>query len=166
MITQKIDFVGQYKVSKTCHDQLQKYIDKYEPFYLARLMGADLKALFDADLTVSTPQVPQTSPYTELFNPFSIDEDGCLRESEGILAMLVQFIYFHYVRDSSSFNTQSGQVQNQVEVSTVTPYNGYNLVESYNQGVKNFREIQWYILDNPTDYPAENIQFLEYISGI
>lgn len=165
MITEKTDFVGEYKVSKTCYDALQLYIDKFEPYYLKRLMGADLYALFNADLAGS-PSVPVSAIYLSLFNPFDIDDNGCLRSSEGIKQMLIEFIYFHYVRDSAHKKTQGGTVVNDVEVSNPSPYNGYNLVQAYNEGVKNYKEIQWFIIDNESDYPDENIQPLEYISGI
>ena len=68
------DFKGEYNVSKNCYDQLDTYIEKYEKKYLTKLLGAELYALFIADLTVTDPQVPQTQRFLDIFNDFSIDE--------------------------------------------------------------------------------------------
>ena len=166
-IVQSSDFTGEYKISTDKFSNLTAYIDKFEKFYLVRLLGADLYDLFIADLTVSTPQVPQTSPYTEIYAPFHTDDNGCLRISEGMVKMLVQFIYFHYLRDNLNKKTTSGVVQNMNENSTEKGYTGFNLVQSYNEGVENYQEIEWYICDNETDdYPTYNGVTLDYTSGI
>tara|TARA_R110000824_G_scaffold42749_1_gene125518 strand:+ start:143 stop:655 length:513 start_codon:yes stop_codon:yes gene_type:complete len=148
-ITQPSDYTGEYRINKSCFDDLQLYIDKYEPYYLVRLLGADLKALFEADLTVTTPQVPQTSPYTDIFNPFEIDSNNCLYLSDGIKQMLVQLIYFHYTREQGHKNTQSGTVNVNAENSIMSL--SFNDISSYNAGVSNYQIIQWYICDNPID---------------
>lgn len=167
-ITQKTDFTGQYKVSKTNANliELDVYIAKFEEFYLQRLLGAELFALFIADLTTPTPQVPQTARFLNIFNKFVNDDDDLLRRSEGMKQMLVQFIYFEFVRDSSVFKTSAGVVQNNIEVSTSTPYTGFNLVQAYNEAIQNFKEIQFFIFDNDSVYPEENMQPLDEISGI
>ena len=58
-IVVKTDFKGEYNVAKTCYDQLETFIEKYEKKYLTRLLGAELYTLFKDDLTTGTPQVPQ-----------------------------------------------------------------------------------------------------------
>ena len=148
-ITQTSDFIGEYRVNSSCFDALQLYIDKYEPYYLVRLLGADLKALFYADLTPTTPQAPQTSPYTDIFNPFEIDTNDCLYISEGIKQMLVQLIYFHYTREQGHKNTQSGTVNVNAENSVKAL--SFNDIKAYNEGISNYQIIQWYICDNPID---------------
>jgi hypothetical protein len=166
-ILQTSDFTSQYKVSKDCFTDLQSYIDKYEKHYLLRLLGADLYGLFIADLTVPTPQVPQTAIYISLFDAFEIDDDNdCLRISEGIKVMLTQFVYFQFLRDQPNKKKIGGVYRTEIETGTNLGYDGYNLVEAYNQGVKNYKEIQWFICDNDTDYPTENSQPIEYTSGI
>ena len=146
-ITQPSDYKGEYRINNSCFDDLQLFIDKYEPYYLVRLLGADLKALFYADLTVTTPQVAQTSPYTELFLPFEIDNSDCLYISEGIKTMLVQLIYFHYTREQGHKNTQSGTINVNAENSVKAL--SFNDIAAYNEGVSNYQIIQWYICDNP-----------------
>jgi hypothetical protein len=170
-ITLTSDFVGEYKLNKSCFDDLELFIAKYEPFYLVRLLGADLYALFNADLTpLPSPQVPQTSPYTELFEPFTIDDGSCLYLSDGIKTMLVQLIYFHFTRESNYRHTQSGMTTPNQENSNMMPYKGYNDIDAYNAGISNYQTIQWYICDNPIDSAVLDDEFngihLEYTSGI
>ena len=166
-ITQTSDYIGEYKIHKSCYDDLELFIDKYEPYYLVRLLGADLKTAFDADLTPATPQTPQTSPYTDIFNAFSIDDGDCLYISEGIKQMLVQFIYYHYITEQGYKNTQSGMVSANAENSVKAM--GYNDIKAYNEAISNWQVIQWYICDNedtePLLEPFNGIH-LDFSSGI
>ena len=160
------DFKGEYNVSKNCYDQIDFYIEKYERKYLLKLLGAELYALFIADLTVTDPQVPQTQRFLDIFNEFSIDENNyCLIESEGMRKMLIQLIYFHYVRENQVVNSATGTVSSSVELGLNASFKG-NIVQAFNEGVDNSHAIQWFICDNPTIYPEENIQILRYTSGI
>jgi len=159
------DFTGEYNISKNCYDQIDFYIEKYEKKYLLKLLGAELYDLFISDLTVTNPQVPQTQRFLDIFNSFNIDESSCVVTSEGIRKMLTQLIYFHYVRENQVINTAGGTVSNSVELGLPASFKG-NIVQAYNEGVDNSHAIQWYICDNSTDYPEENIQLLENTSGI
>jgi hypothetical protein len=167
-ITQPTDYVGEYRITKSCFDDLELFIDKYEPYYLVRLLGADLKALFEADLTATTPQVAQTSPYTEIFLPFEIDSNNCLYISDGIKTMLVQLIYFHYTREQSHKNTQSGTVNVNAENSIMSL--SFNDIAAYNEGISNYQIIQWYIRDNPISSAILDDDFngihLDFTNGI
>lgn len=163
MITQTSFFTGRYKIASNKFSDLQSYIDEYEPKYLRMLMGADLYALFVADLVAN---VPQTARFISVFDPFNIDDGDCLMVSEGIKKMLVQFIYYHYVVDMAFTNTQAGNVRNSMELSEQLGYKGSNTVQAYNEGVNNYKSIQWFICDNSEDYPEENSQYLTYTSGI
>jgi hypothetical protein len=62
-------------------------------------------------------------------------------------------------------NTAGGTVTNSVELGVNAKFMG-NIVQSYNQGVKNAHTIQWYVWDNELEYPEENVQEIEYTSGI
>ena len=159
------DFRGEYNVSKTCYDQIDFYIEKYEKKYLVKLLGAELYGLFIADLTVSDPQVPQTQRFLDIFNVFNVDNSRYVVTSEGIRRMLTQLIYFHYVRENQVINTAGGTVSNSVELGLPASFKG-NIVQAFNEGVDNSHSIQWFICDNSTIYPEENIQVLENISGI
>ena len=164
-IVVKTDFKGEYNISKTCYDQLDFYIEKYEHYYLVRLLGAELYTLLISDLTENDPQVPQTTRFLNIFNAFSIDDNDGLFCSDGIRKMLVQLIYFHYVVELQTENTASGTVMNSVELGVNAAYkNNLNIV--YNEGVTNACTIQWYIWNNKLEYPEENMQKFEYTSGI
>ena len=70
--------------------------------------------------------------------------------------MLVEFIYFHILRDLPNQKRLSGNVRLKSETGEPQPYNGTNLIPAYNQAVENYHNIQWYICDNSTDYPDYN----------
>ena len=169
-ILQTSDFTGEFKVSKTRFTDLDKYISKYEEHYLVRLLGADLYALFIADLTVGTPQTPQAARFKKIYDPFnSIPTFTTLVISEGIKKMLIQFVYFHYIRDSSTFNTVVGTVSSDNEnASKVTP-NAFNLIEAYNLAVTTYQSIQCYLVEEEQDYPElinSYFDHLQVTSGI
>tara|TARA_R110002050_G_scaffold162784_2_gene292648 strand:- start:39 stop:539 length:501 start_codon:yes stop_codon:yes gene_type:complete len=164
-IVSKSDFRGEYSISKTSYDQLDWYIEKYEKKYLQKIFGAELYRLFKADLTVTDPQVPQAPRFLDIFEPFAIDSDSLLVESEGIRKMLVGFIYFHYVRELQTENSASGTVTNSVELGINAKYNG-NIITAFNDSVDISHSIQWFIYEKKDEYPEENIQLIENISGI
>lgn len=163
------DFVGEYKLSQSRFTELDTYILKYEKYYLLRMLGNDLYNLFIADLNGATPQVPQSARFLAIYNPFNtIPSCDSLVISEGMKVMLIQFIYFHYLRDSNHFNTIAGQVTNNTENSNNTPYQG-NLIEVYNSGVVNYSNIQQKIEEDLVTYPetlGSYAEFLCYASGI
>ena len=155
-IIQTSDFVGEYQLASDNFSEYEVYIDRYEKFYLVMLLGADLYADFIADLTPTTPQVPQTPIYQSIFEPFDIDYSNCIYSSEGIKQMLVEFIYFHILRDLPNEKRLSGNVRLKSESAEAMPYNGLNLIPAYNQAVENYHNIQWYICENETNYPTYN----------
>jgi len=167
-IVQASDFQGkgEYRIAQNCFSDFAPYIEKYEKKYLLQLLGAELYGLFIADLTPTTPQIPQTARFIQIFDPFDIDDNECVYSSEGIKAMLIQFIYFHIMRDNPNIKTVSGTVRMQNENSSDPIFNGFNLVESYNKGTRNAFKIQWYIDDNRATYPEENMQIFEYLFSV
>lgn len=165
-IIQASDFTGEYKIAQDCYSDLTSYIEKYEKKYLLELLGAELYDLFIADLTGTTPQIPQTQRFIDIFQEFRTTDNGCLVYSEGIKKMLIQFVYFHILRDMPNVKTTQGSVRMSNENSMSNPYNGFNLVDSYNEGVSNSRAIQWYIYDNNEVYPEEEMQLIDYMAGV
>jgi len=170
------DFVGEYAVSQSCYDSLGLYISKYEKEFLVSLLGAELYLLFIADLDAAIPQAPQTARFINLYNSFDIDNSGLvgypegfrksLVSSEGLRKAIVQYVYFHYIRDTSYSPTNSGVMRTVSEVSSILPYNGFNLIQSYNQSIINYHAVQWFIMSNLTTYPEENTQHKCFSSGI
>ena len=164
-IVKKQDFTGVHSVAQNKYTDMGAYIEKYEKHYLLRLLGADLYNAFIADLS-GDPGVPVSARFLDIFNPFCYDDGSCVRQSEGIKKMLIQFIYFHYVRDTEFQHTTQGVIRSNTEASTPLAYTGYDLIECYNSGVENYHQIQCFIDDNFSTYPEENMQFLGFISSI
>ena len=163
-IIQIADFAGtQYSLPEQKYISYQNYLDKYEKEFLVNLLGAELYDLFISDLVSG---VPQTQRFIDIYNAFTVDDNNCIRYSEGMKVATLQYVYFYAVRDLSVKKTNTGVVFNNNEVSTGPFYSGYNIVEAYNEAIKNAKEIQWYICDNDEVYPEENVQLFKYISGI
>ncbi len=165
-IIKEIDFVGEYYLPKDCFTEYGYYIEKYEKELLLNLFGATQYALFVADLTVVDPIQPQDAVYLSAFDPFDIDDNNCVRSSEGIKKMLIQYIYFHLQRDWINHSTNAGVMRMNSDNSSNLGYKGYNLVESYNDSIKNYKSIQWFLCENEADYEDLNTQYKDFISGI
>ena len=163
-IIQLTDFEsGEYTIPQDCYSDIQPYLDKYEKKYLIELLGCELYDLFIADLVGG---VPQTQIYIDIYNEICEDEGSAIVRSEGMKIMLIEIVYFYIVRDLAVKKSSSGVGFNVNEVTDGPTYSGFNIVEAFNEGVKNYRVIQWYICDNSTDYPDYNGQGLNVISGI
>lgn len=151
------DFTGKYALSLTQYNTsvLDAYIEKYTKRYLLKLLGAELYDLFIADLDASTPQVPQTAPYTTIFNEFHLNINGELVVSNGIVEMLKGFIYYEYSKDIAQVQTPIGNVQPSGENGLTTGVN-MTLTTRYNEAVDTFKAIQEYIEYNIQDFATYN----------
>ena len=106
-IIQIADFKDtEYQLPEQKYGTYQNYLDKYEKYFLVHLLGADLYALFIADLVAG---VPQTARFLDIYNPFEIDDGGCVRYSEGMKSAVMQYVYFYAVRDLSVKKTNTGR---------------------------------------------------------
>lgn len=154
------NFTGQYKVStgNTFSDaDFQLYINKYEEKLLRDLLGATLYNLFIADLDVN--EEPQTQIFIDIFDEFAEDEDagsGIQHVSEGMIEMLKGFIYFYWLREQFTQNVISGPVKNEYSNSTQARFVETNMIDNYNQAVKTYQAIQWFIKEHLDDYPTFN----------
>jgi hypothetical protein len=163
-IIQLTDFEsGEYTIPQDCYSDIQPYLDKYEKKYLIELLGCELYDLFIADLVGG---VPQTQIYIDIYNEICEDEGSSIVRSEGMKTMLIELVYFYIVRDLAVKKSSSGVGFNVNEVTEGPTYSGFNIVESFNEGVKNYNVIQWYMSDNHNDYPTRNGVCLGPISGI
>lgn len=152
------DFTGLYKITSNTYTDAstQLYIDKYEKKYLTDLLGVDLYDLFIADLVAG---VPQTAKYLTIYNAFAFDDgvgSGCQHRSNGMLEMLKGFIYFHVMRDMLAQSTINGKIKNEFSNASQARAVETNVYDNYNEAVKTYQQIQWYIEDNLTDYPLFN----------
>jgi hypothetical protein len=164
-ILQTIDFIGEYSVPQNAFSDLGIYIDKYEKIYLRKILGVELYDLFIADLTPTTPQVPQTPIYETIFEPIAINLNGIEIVSAGLKDILTQFIYFHYMREHRYQKTMSGVNSQASENGIDLGYNGFNLIDSYNYAVSNVNAVQCFINENLVDYPTYNGYHFLYLSG-
>jgi hypothetical protein len=157
------DFTGKYKLALTQFNtgEIDAYIAKYEKEYLLQLLGAELYALFIADLNAATPQVPVSAIYLSLFNAFNEDDNKVIRSSDGMVEMLKGFIYYQYTKDLVQNQTPIGSTMPKNENSTVMALN-QSMCTRFNDQVLSYQSIQWYICDNSTDYPLYNGQKLKF----
>lgn len=150
------DFIGKYKVSQDQYTVigLQKYIDKYTPKYLAKVLGAELSEAMITDIGAGTE--PTNPDLLAIFEPFMYDSD-CkgLIESNGIKEMLIGFIYYHYMVDMKvSVNPISGTSLPATENSTPTELIESQLYQRYNEAIYTGKAIQQKCIDNQDTYPT------------
>jgi len=171
---QPSDFTGlvEQSTNEFTSPKIQLYIDRYEVRYLTDLLGCDLYDLFIADLLPTPPvptSVPQTAIYLSIFNAFCEDDgntNGCKHVSEGIIEMLKFFIMFEYANDNQYNFAITGATKNTFSNSELAKINTTNAIDNYNLGIKTYREIQWFICENSTDYPTYNGEKKEYMTWL
>lgn len=157
-IVQIKDFLDNpvYDIAKTIQvdTQLSSLIDSIEKDKLQDLLGCNLYDLFIADLTASTPQIPQTQLFIDLFDEFCIDNNFCKRQkSQGIKDMLMAFIYFEWHRYNQNKSVANGIVLIDSENSHLANLASTNIYDKYNRGIESYQAIQFFIQENITIYP-------------
>ena len=165
-IIQISDFdAGRFEISYNTYQEadLQSVIDLIEIEYLANLLGAELYQLFIADLVNG---VPQQQRFIDIFEPFILQTDCALCQSQGMKEMLKSFIYFHYVRDTYTRQTTNGVKQTTGENSITLETVAHDFTNKYNKGVENYHCIQRKICDEESTYPEYEGIKLEYIISI
>jgi hypothetical protein len=159
ILVNSADFTGTYEISQTGFSKLDDYIARFERTYLNRILGYDLATLFIASLT---NQVPTTPIYQTIFNSMIYRYCNIEFESEGLKSILLNFIFFEYMRNEKTSPNANGMIEAQNEVSA--PAFVGNLYNKYNDAVKSMSTIQLYIHDNSADYPTYNGQNIKFIS--
>ena len=165
-IIQTSDFKGRYSIAKNGYseDGIQEYIDYYEPIYITQLLGAELGEAFLDDITNGAPVDPL---FLVLFDPFRVDDNNCIRVSDGIKQMLLGFCFFEITnkaidaKRNLAGNTRDVQ-DNAMSLSQI----GAQLWKWYNVSAETAQNIQWYICENDEDYPTFNGQKFELISWL
>ena len=134
--------------------------DEFTNEYIYKLLGVDLGVLFLADLDANG--VPQTAPYTTIFNPIVQDVDGVILNSKGIKYYIKMIIWFYYTRNNNTEITNAGNRISESQNSA--PLNDPSAIaKNYNKGIQTGRMIQWYINENSADFPLYNGQHLETV---
>ena len=147
---------GKFELHHGMYEQakIQAYIDKYERQYLVKLLGVELFNQFIGDLVAG---VPQTAKYTKIYSPFEYDNANCnINISEGMTDMIKGFVYYQYLKDATNTVAVSGNVrplgENSENVSTLNSM----IYTRYNDSVRTFKAIQYYMCDYSSDYLKYN----------
>lgn len=122
-------------------NDIQAYINKYEPKFLAELMGTDLYAAYvghDTDARFVT-----------------------LLALPGFKPAIVDYVYWFYLKKQNEpiMNTGAGQSKQKNAV-RVSPYP--SMVAAWNEMVKFNKATNKYLKDNATTYPEYNQILLPY----
>ena len=154
----KEDFVGKIAVNQGMYnsDDIDDYIQRYELKYLKELMGIDLYNLYkqNADLD-PVNHIPTDPFYLKIFNALEFNYSFNVYISEGIKSMLLNFVYFEYMKDQVSNATLLGEAKQQNELSKSAISMIYF---RYNEGVKTFNNIQRYMILNPEGFEEKLIK--------
>jgi hypothetical protein len=145
------DFNGQISTDKYTIDELDVAIDTYEKRLIYELLGVELADLFFADLDANG--VPQTQRFVDIYEAWTKDINNYLVSSLGIKEMVKKYIIYYYTRTQSQTNTIQGdtQVANNLNNPSAMAYT--SLVLMYNECIKTYEAIQYYINANSSVYP-------------
>ena len=139
VLTQIEDFIGRRNVAGSeklsVQELLQEFIDTFEPDYIKKLLGVELSELFTAGISEAIPDTKWTTLKTKIKDK------------------AINFIYFYWLRENSSFQTAQGEAQPTAE--------NVMMVTSVMRQVRFLNEIITWIEDdfsewmeqNGTDYP-------------
>lgn len=152
---------GKYSIARNnfTEDNLQSYIDTYEPEIIKKMLGATLGGLFIANVN-GTTHLPTDARFLALYNAFITDDMNAqlIYESKGIKEMVKGYVFFKYNQDSTIQNTMSGSVESTVENAQVLSLLKANIQDKYNAAIDTYNAIQWYISQNLNTYPEYNGQ--------
>lgn len=149
ILINKSDFIGDYALVKSNTDDINLFIEKYEKEILMQLLGSDLLVLFQADLVA---HVPVTQIYLDIYNAFVKEVGGWKVESAGMKDMCLAYVYFYYLRKLPIKASMNGAVVNETENSQQS--NKMFLITKYNEAIKTFKHIRYYIKYYDQVYPT------------
>jgi len=148
-IVQVSDFKGEINIANTSDmfvaQNVQWFIDKYEPIYFTQLLGADLYLLLKNGLL----EDPILTKWTEL-----------VANIKGA----ANFIYCKYIKNEFSQTVGTGEVK--TKGANSYPYNpNVKIARAWNEMLDYSLESIKYINDNPVDYGGyyiENFYYMEW----
>lgn len=149
------DFDGRYLLAKDNYntDEIDDYINRFEPIIVAKLLGADLAIAFRNNIALDG-SAPTDPTFLAIYNPLQFNGScGGLFYSEGMRSFVTGHVYFRYVMEQRlQPSITSGAVQNVNENSVLTRRD--EIYERYNSSVDSGLAIQQYCKNNPDDYPT------------
>ena len=150
---------GRYKipVNQSQETDLNDKIKFVEDNYLPCLLGVELYDLFIIDY-FTTPIVnePTEARFKKIFDTFNYQNDGCdlIVQSGGIKDLLKGIIYYLYTRDEVTRITTVGIKKTDSENSQNISAIKHDINARYNDSIKTYKAIQFYICDTVEfDYP-------------
>jgi len=165
-ILQLTDFAtGRYQVSQVTSDnkslQINESIQRIQDTILDKLLGVELKDLFDTEYVEPIPE-----KWSDLIDGKVYDNTNYSEKIrfDGIKEALKAFTYADFL-NNDSFNTDAGQVR-LMGKSTTTKLNGIELKQlrdqAFNDGVQIYQKARDFMYENIDDYPNwkySNISF-------
>ena len=138
--------------SVTIDPVLQEYIDRYENVYIRRILGVELGNIFISEELAPSPRIQtlidEIAEQDENFNE--------IHESQGMKAILINCILYHYVSETQATNSPSGGIVSLAETASVLGFENatrYGEVR-FNEALEWIYTIQWFcgVFDTAT-YP-------------
>lgn len=102
---------------------LQQYIDKYEPKILTRVLGYQLYKEFKAAIDAGAPI---DAKWTNLRDGTEYTYSSELRYFDGLKQLIVNYVYFKFIKEQSQFNTGVG-------IKSINTENSQNTDASFKQ---------------------------------
>lgn len=133
----------------TLGDALQKYINKYEPIILTRVLTYQLYKEFNTGISAETPD----EKWTNLLNGAEYTYENELKYFEGVKIVIVNYVYFKYIKEQSQSNSGVGIKKVTTENSTDTDATfkqvfSYNEMVDINEQLKEFMSVNDNVYDN------------------
>jgi len=139
---------------------LMETISFVENKYLVKLFGVELYDLFIEDLALPVIGEPTDPRFTKIYNAFNYQKSGHCEKlvcSEGIKKMLCGFVYYLYTRDIVSRITTVGIKKTDSQNSSNLTAIKHDITGRFNDSVRTFKAIQYYICNNDEfEYPEFN----------
>lgn len=135
------DFKGRYTIAQSEQPNVasvvQAYIDRYEPEYLKKVLGVTLYQQYNAGILANNAvylAIRNGDNYTDYY--------GDIAFYDGLKQPIINFIYFHYLKDNTTFTTGSGEkvIDKAIAVSSIDKQ-----VRAWNEMVEVNKKLRWYL---------------------
>lgn len=147
------DFTGENHIAQLSQspvsDSLERFIDKYEPKLLRRLLGVDMYNDLIAGIFV-VPPAPIDQKWIDLIE--GADYGSPVSEWVGLKYLIVDYVYYYFQQDYNVHTIQVGvakpKSENSVAASPVQ-----KMVRAWNEFVDWTCDMHRFIKANADDYP-------------
>lgn len=169
------DYIGEFQlqIDNQTTARFNAIRDNHTNDYIYQLLGAELGALYIADLDANG--VPSEARFLALYNAFQEDlSNGFyfwdsyysgMVQSKGMKFFIKGIIWWYFARANNVRISLAGN-KSSVSQNSSPNADGLFLARIYNEAIETGKAIQWYIYQNSSTYPEYNGQRLEYNIGI